>query len=102
MKGVFFTIDDANYISSNYISQWYDVSSYSNIEFIVNCDQNLNQKIEFAMDLNFDIIDTINISVTNNTTNLLQTLVKTRYARFTLENILLTPCNLSSQAFYYN
>lgn len=102
MKGLFITIDNPNYNLSNFISQWYDVSSYTDIEFIVKCDQNLNQKIEFAMDLNFNIVDTTDIPVISNTTNLLRSIVKTRYVRFTLENILSTPCNLSCQAFYYN
>ena len=101
-KGVFFTVNDQDYNSTEFISQWYDVSSYNDVEFIVLCDKNYTQSIEFAMDLNFQIVNTVTMDVLAGTTNNLSTIVKTRYARFLIENITSVPCDLECQAFYYN
>ena len=103
MKGLFnFTINNPAYGDTEFISPWYDVSSYSEVEFIVKCDQNLTQKIEFAMDLNFQIVNTVSVSVPSSNVNNLKSIVKTRYARFILENIAAVPCELECQGFYYN
>lgn len=103
MKGLFnFAVNNTAYDDTEFISPWYDVSSYSDIEFLVKCDENLTQKIEFAMDLNFQIVNDVSVSVLANTANNLKSIVKTRYARFILENIAAVPCDLECQAFYYN
>lgn len=103
MKGLFnFAVNNPAYGDTEFISPWYDVSSYSEVEFLVKCDENLTQKIEFAMDLNFQIVNTVSIAAPANVANNLKTIVKTRYARFILENIVAVPCDLECQAFYYN
>ncbi len=101
MKGQFdFTINDKNYALNNFISEWYDVSSYDNFEFIVFCSVGCDQVVEYSIDKNYEIIETLTYNLSGGTTNNLNLQVVTRYVRFSVKNISSNPCYLSSQAFY--
>jgi hypothetical protein len=101
MKGQFdFTLNDHNFNQTSYVSQWFDISGFIDFSFIVFCSSNCDQVVEYSFDKNYEIVRTDLYNLIANTTNEIKGLVRTRYIRFSIKNINVNPCILSTQSFY--
>lgn len=101
MKGQFdFTLNDNNFGLTSYVSEWFNVSGFTDFSFIAFCSVNCDQVIEYAVDRNYEIIETETYSLTGGISNDVVKPVRTRYVRFSVKNIASNPCTLQTQAFY--
>ena len=93
-------LNDNNYNSPTYTTEWYNISSYQNITYTVFCSQNCNILIEYSTDNNFSVILTETGSVVANTSTTLYSQVKARYIRFKVSAIASNPAHLIVQILY--
>lgn len=99
IKDIF--LNDTNYLQTSRVSQWLNVSDINSLSYSVYCSENCDLRIEWsASNEPIQIIETNVYNLTGNSTVNVHTSVKWRYARFSVINIVSTPCNLKCQLFF--
>lgn len=96
---VFF--NDLAYGSNSRISQWVNVSFAESLIYSVHCSQNCDLVIEWSADDNpYQIIQTETYPLVANIDKKVLLSIKWKFARFSVQNIAIVPCDLKCQLFF--
>jgi hypothetical protein len=94
-------INDPVYPDPTYVTEWFNISSSQSLVFTAYCDQDFDMVIDWAVDSQYQIIDTDVKSQLGSDTGEFFIPVKTRFARFSVINIAASPSILRVQGFFF-
>ena len=93
--------NEAAYTSSSQVSEWLNCSAATSLLFTVFSSSSYEVKTQWAIDNNFEVIQTNVTLHDGNTGNELFTPIKTRFVRFSVLS-LTPPSILRTQGFFFN
>jgi hypothetical protein len=95
-------VDDDTFVAVNFISEWVRYGNTSSIIFSVKSDSLYSIVVEYAINNDFDIVDSETfINTVLNKTETITLQVRSRYMRFSVLD-LTNPCVLKCQGFYFS
>lgn len=98
LKQIF--LNDVAYGETNYASDWVNFESSATFSFNVYCDATVDLVLEYAVDGDFQIVDTETIPLVGGTCEQVVRAVKTNFVRFRVINIP-PPVDLKIQGYFY-
>jgi len=82
-------------------SPWNFLGDVSAVKFTVYCSENANFSLRWAVDNKFEVITTDTYTVTGGTEESILVPITSRFCQFVVNNIASTPCDLKTQAFFF-
>ena len=99
IKEVF--VNNNTYPDPTYVSEWINLESSSYTVFTVFCSENCSLQINWAVDDQYQVIDSDSVNLIGGDTEEIVSLTKTRFVQYTVISIASNPCTLRLQAFFW-
>lgn len=94
-------INNPTYPNITYITEWLNVSSSVSLTFTIFEDNNCDIVLDWAIDNNYNIINTETTALIGGNSTTIYTPVKNRFVRLSVINIAVQPSVLEVQGFHY-
>ena len=90
------------YGNSSWVSDFIYLGDISTIKFTVYCDQNCDFGLRWAVDNQYQVITTDTNTLTGGAEESVMVPITSRYCQFFVNNIASNPCDLKTQAFFFD
>ena len=92
--------NDPTYALTSRTKDWLNVSAANSITYSVYCSEDCDMVINWAVDDQFEIIETNTSSLTGGNAKTIYMSIKAHFTRFNVTSIVSTPNDLKTQVFF--